>query len=819
MSTIPPDNVSALFYRPEGDDHEVLFEEGPDGLLRPVTAESAPVDAHHSEVAASVLGRENYDTLLETIQQYRGKVTKIEDKDHRNVIYLAAVPVGVRWPNTRRNRVWIPLSEVERVAREVKTTGRTTDRRFSANFLKSASLLVGDNTHNPLADIRTTGTSSGLVKRTETEIVCLASSKSPPSAFYPLVDTKTNEVTINGRKFAFDFTIGGKSVSLAAMSPTDKREFLLAIQKAAQIAANNPDENMQKFELTFDDDKVKDINIYTDDPTKIARTESLSSNEFDGCRNNLNKYSTIAYKSTGPAYNVPGTPIQGVPRRRGEQTCWLGASLHMITHTFGSELEWQQRHLDELHYTDAEVNLLNSLLQMKRRILGEDKTPITGRDLDHLINLCRTTNDPAFSTNVEDPWNFEAQNDPSEFVQKIASIFIARGELINITPPTTLRKSAQDAISDALGEAAAARLQGDHDALPVSGELNVLIPRTQAHTHDKNTHPIAITPRIIIAGNAYELVQAVVHEGEVFDGRESSRGGHYISYSYSTKTDKWYKCNDAEVSEVSDVPGLMRALSTKATNLIYRQVPVIAEERRVVLETAVKTLHTTKADATYKTISPLIVLDQVHKITRGQNQAFLASHPGSQGDFIRVLSADNEDPYKVGAGATQEALENLGQKIVRLPSLSTTHIPMLKDGKDWVTLTIVKNDTGGIDTIRYFDPKGGEIPQELTALAGGLARVMVPPVNPQAAPIPYPITKVIENEAAKWQEDTFSSAECNILYINANGAARTKPQPAELTDVRSFLQQNHSRYATNMNYGLDRVPDDRPDYVPPQRAP
>lgn len=774
MSGINPDSVGGLFYREGSGGKEFLFE-NTGGELSPFSRDNVPLDQHPSQVAASVLGPENYEVLLKTIQNYRGKTVKIEDRDSRQVLYIAPIPVGVKWDKVTPNRVWVPLSNLQEIVRKVKAG--ETPAGYTQGFLNAARLLQGNDSYNPLEEIKTAGSSFGIVRQRDTEIECLAKSRAPESAFRPIVDTKMNEVVIGGKTFSFVYKIGGNPTSLDAMDPAKKREFMLAVQRAAERAAH-PDEEIKKMRFSFTNSRVDKVSIFANDSTEPTRSESFSEAKFSDCREMINELNLLARKSSGVVYNTPDIPIQGVPRRPGEQTCWLSASLHLLAHSLGHALErLAERPLGYHALSPANQELLNALIKMKRRVLGQDKTAITSQDIQELIHLCKT---------ADIRMDFDGQQDPNEFIHMIVDRFELRNVATISLPFLPRVKKINLEEAEVLQDAS-------------TSTLNIFMQRATLVSTSKNATPVVLKQTMKIGDNTYELVEATVHDGEVIDGKESARGGHYTSYSYSPITKKWYYCNDAEVSEVRDVKALLERLSKKATNLVYRRVPETVTPQ---IEEAVKKLYTNKPS------DPIMVLDQCHKLVREKNGSVI----GRGGDYLRVISAENHVPFQSGTSATNESLQALAQKIIALPARCTAYIPLLKNGSEWVTLKVIKNETGGIQSIDYFDPKGGEITPDLTALASGLARAGRCPNPPDPATVNLlPIRKVIPGESAKWQKSAAFSAEYNLSYI----FNETAPPSKEALEWNiAHAKHVYQRYNDNGNYGFD-TDAMRPAYIDP----
>ncbi|MDR3625170.1 MAG: hypothetical protein P4L16_08575 [Chlamydiales bacterium] len=585
MSSVNPDNVGALFYR-QGfhGKQEILFEETKDGLV-PITADNVPKGQHPSEVAASVLGPRNYETLLKTIQDFRGRVVKLENKPSRSVVYLAPLPVGVEWSSSTRKTKWIPLDQVRTMittARNGTPAAFTTTDKLAPSFVNTASLLLGDAKYNPLQEM-SRGATSGVVTRTaDHEIVCKSKHEAPEGAFYPLVDTKSNEVVINGEKFTFEYTMGGQPVSLESMPPNKRREFLLAVQAAAQKSAEGSSETVQKITFSFKDSKIHEFKVYGEDLKDPIKIEDVSSTKFEGIRDNLNRLHSVVLQTIVMPLFLPKNKIQGIPRTTGEQTCWFGSSMHLMARSLGNKLEVLKKDTTaHKALSPSQKTLLEQLLKFKRHVSGEDNTPIKEEDVTEFQAMCKN-----FAVDTGDnplkEWDFTKQNDPDDFVLQVLNALFPgedhsksiNGSIKGAPPDNNTPKSIETLVNESrlsdLDEVArsayntAADIKDGYEENSPK-ELRVMIQRSSDGL-TKNNNPIAIEPITTVYGIKYELVAVVEHEGD-------ATGGHYIAYSYSSSNNAWYKCNDADVSLEKDVSALMNRLSTTATNLVYRRLP------------------------------------------------------------------------------------------------------------------------------------------------------------------------------------------------------------------------------------------------------
>lgn len=766
MTSINPTVGVLLYCNRDVSGPSLLFQREQNGSYAPPSSQwNEHRTSHLSETAATVLGQENYSNLLQTIQQYKNGVAKIDDTRHRQVIYLARTQEGkIAIPDDCE---WIPIKEVMKAFEDASP--RYT---FSQAFLKTAPLLLGtDEDENLLKRIKEDGSVCGLVRgnpKNESTITCdLRDNGNDPSKetideeFLPQIDWEKNQFTIEGQTYQITSKHRGKVVPLGNLDPAFKRHLLATLREAVHHAApQNKLAAVEKIVFEFQEMSLNQARFYGEDPDNPMHVVEGADQALAPFKDSLNKIQEklCVQRSKQIAQHAEDAPVRGIPRQF--QTCWLGTSMHLISHLYGHHLETiaeDEAFMD--NYDENGQELLRQLLNVKRKLFKEVNGPITIEEVNRIIDL-------SAGLTPDNNWDPNVPHDPAEYVSLINQYFGFSdvNGLIELAPPAVpARNTPQESVN--LIDFANHRLAIG----PLPAELHFHIDRND-YAGGKNTQHVGVQTEMTLEnGDIYELVGASVHHGD------SVNGGHYITLS--KKCDHFWRCNDQHIEKEDNQAALQTDLQTNATSLVYRRIAPFNEDHEKVL----KALHSHSRLDTDKWLHRNIVVDYAQQLVTTANA-------GSGANDVELLQQPDGSAVKIGQDSNLAELVNS----INTSPANRLVIPVLKNDRHWVLLMIDK--TSG--TIEYFDSVGRQPGPDVTAFAGLLG---------------YQLVQVLDQES-KWQQDGWRCGLYTLQYLQlrlAEGHSLEDIQCFEeyrchtkdaITAFRGKLQNKYNRYQPNYGF-------------------
>lgn len=590
MGKIPPRD-QILFYRQEGEkDPQYLFDKTDDGL--------APIDLDASEASPSILsilGEQNYRTLIQTVKGSKEGLTKIEDKAHGKVVYLVPIPKGMTVDNNEGQAEFVTKRNLEQLAKAVKERKPShLTHHFSRDFLQTAPLLTSENEESRI------------------ECTHISAGADPTS---PYIDVRENTVTIGDNVYDFSFKVAGKNVSLENMSPKKREAFMLLIREAAMKATPAADlDAIEKFVLSFEDNEFQDIKIYGDDDQTPLHRVLGTDKTIEPLKKDLNKLVVTAHSSLS-SYHRHDSYVGGIPRGSQEPTCWLSTGLHLIANTFGHHLE----KLDLAGRPDLEL-----IRSIKRKILKEEKGTVTDQDLRDLWQAIQ-------QQGWQGQLDISQENDPAEFFDLFQNNLFHQFQLSDVLSLRTVPQSGASAEALIIGHQTYQALGSNPP------EISLWIERNAAGTKDAS--PVPVTKTIKLGADTYELVAMSEHIGP------TPAGGHHVAYS--KQHDTWFKCDDERVSKEKDEDDLLNRLSTSATQLVYRKLPQPVD---AALEASIGPLHSQSRVDYDKWLGSKVVFDYAAKCNPNATVLKMPSgrpfYAGATNDLAAIEAAIRANPNK-----------------------------------------------------------------------------------------------------------------------------------------------------------------------------
>lgn len=747
MSVIPA--VSVLLYQPQANGQQALLFKKQGNELTPASTRYSGA-GHISESAARVLGRENYSTLVQTVQQYKNGVTKLEDSKTRNVLFLAPCPPEGQGPGQLRipeDCEWIPLDDVAASVRaHMNREPAPNAHRFSSEFLKSAPLLLGkDRDSNILQQIKEEGRACGVVRGNPGKpdsISCdLRDAGNDPQRatvdeeFLPQINVKNNTFTVEGQTYEISFKKNGKIVPLAKMDQAIRTQLLHTLREAVRQAA--PADQLAAIEnitLNFTELKLSGIQFYGNDPDNPVHSLTAEDETISSMKDRINEtYTKLEMEITRlRAQKSTGIPVRGIP---AVQNSCLGAALHLISHLYGDDLETRD-------FDRAQKPLAHHLSKLKRKILKEENGSVNPQDMDRLIELL--------------PFDMNDLEEPHDYLVEISQ-FLGLGDPdsdINIFPPLG-NKETRSVLEEM-------NLQFGQDETPAT--LNIHIPRETRGS--KNFGEMDIPKQMTLEnGMSYELVAAAVHHGDYLDS------GHYISIIQ--KNDQIVKCNDKQISLLEEAD-LASELKAHATHLVYRRVDANPD-----LEKLIHPLHSHSKVDTDKWLGEKIILDYAEKVADSLNS------PNIQ-NGAKVMKNLRGGVCKIG---NDSELSQLVSAAVNAPERYLV-IPTHKNGKHW-TMLIVDKVQGRVE---YFDSVGRPAGEDVIDFCNQMGLTFF---------------QVLDKDT-KWQDDGWRCGYYILQYLQL----RVNNTPEEIqeredlraqnidnvTSFRGMLQNTYNRYRPNYGF-------------------
>lgn len=724
MGTIPPNDQFLFYIQKEGSDPQFVFENTKDGL------DAIHIESPLTSSIASVIGIDNYRTLIETVRKSNEKIV---DKDG-NTTYLVRLEDGSKLAGIKNTEL-VTLRNVKQLAKAVKEhkPSRLTPQ-FSSKFLNKAPLLLDDRKGiSPLEKV------TNKDKSTDAASQILCTSESAGASSNENVDLEHNTLTIGDHVYKIKYTINDREQNLEKVPPHEREAFLLLIRESI-IKANSTDlDSVKSVTLSFNQSsELTEIKSFSTDPSQpIIRLTSNDKlvidlkNEFQQIIFAVNQSVTHSHKAS--------LAIAGVPRGLQNLTCWFGSGLQMAVHLFGEVLEEK---LAELQHSKAQIpDYLDQFIKMKRKILKEDCNPIEVQEVTTLFESLKQ------SRILDDKFSINGENDPQDFIGALtrhADPFVSiKNIAVSGENPAQLKDLLDASLNlDPIVE--------DDLALNIFIERNI--------ESNKLSTPITLEKIITLdkpdgSQDIFELVGAAEHTGN------SVKSGHYIAYSY--QNGKWYQCNDEHVQAVDNQTELINYLSTTATQLIYRRLP---QKINSDLDAEIDSLHSLSVVDTDKWLKSKVVVDWAQKIATATPDT--------------TVITKNSNPleiYKVGKDidikALEEAIEAIapGQKAL---------IPLIKvknstdqSSKHFVALVIDK--TQAPPTFEYFDSTGRKVPDNLEKLGTSKG---------------YTFINVINNDN-KWQQN--DGYRCGY-YISRFFELRSSLSAQEITAKTDERHPNHT---------------------------
>jgi hypothetical protein len=730
---------------------KALFQKAKSGL-RPINLSKGSED---SQKIISKIGQENFNEFLKTVKKTQNV---IKDEKTGNSFYIVDLPDGTDlFSNFETEHVsWKDLRKVIK-ALQTNTHSNLT-RLFAETFLDKAPILS--------KEVTPAKTFSTPIPETKTKP--LAPSINSIECNKNAGAGDDNYVDIGGVRYAISIKMGNQSLSLELMSPDKRKEFIDAIKNATEAASSTVNVSAaEHIILNFKNNEL--ISLSTKDTAGAPLSEVQASNEklkpfatkLNACLLNFNHALIHADRDE--------ITLRGMPRAIGGQSCWFGSALQAISQLMGHRLEEKYEELTKNEQAVPEY--LQSLVTIKRRILGEEKGPIEQTTVKNLhAQLKALPLDPPIP-------DFNEQNDPNEFIDSLSnhleSALQIRVPKVEIAPGT-------DTISDKL------KPQGDC-TLPIlenTSELNIFIQQNQDGT--RSTQKIDVEKTIKVKDSDknihdFELVGAIFHSGTV-------QGGHYESYS--TSNNQWFRLNDAHVEKV-DEKTMLQNLSTNATQLIYRKLPQPVEAQK---ESVIKALHSTSKVDFDKWLDSSIVLDWTKK------QADIT--PPQTTVITKPASSASSKPSLYEAG-DHDPEQSLIDQIDNVKDGERAFIPLIQrepndtSSRHFVGIVVDKTDPKN-RKLEYFNSVGRPAPKTITDL------VEKTKLN---------IEEVLDTNN-KWQRDGYRCGYYVSRFFELR-VSRSAEQIKALTgerhtsttnidDLRRRMKNQYNRF--NLNYGFDLLP-------------
>jgi hypothetical protein len=750
MGQITPGEQFLFYIQNDGQDPQFIFKKNNDGL--------EPIDVNSQEASsiASVIGVENYQSLVATVRQSREKITD----DKGNQTYLVKIEDASKITQIKGTEL-VTLRNVDQLAKAVKEKQHSRlSPQFSRDFLQKAHLLVEENEGlSPLGQI-----SKNSSPKPYSEITC--SSESAGAFSNESVDLDHDTVTIDGITYKITYSLYDKQQDLSKVPPQQKEAFLFTVRDSI-IEANKLSTNgaAKKVVLSFNSkSELTEVKSYVKDQLTPALRLTSNDKLIQTFKTDLRDVLLSVNESVSRQHKTP-LAVNGVPRASQHLSCWFGSGLQMAAHLFGNVLERSRQQLKD---DDATVpDHIERFVHMKRKILGEERGPILDKEV---TELHAALVDEGILNAANYP--LDTQKAPEDFINALLN-----REPFNEFKNYTITGNSPGNLKDLLE----AKINDELDPEQQFGdetEISVVIERN--NEAQKTANKIALEKTLILknANNddcEFELVGAVEHIGDL------AQSGHYISYSF--QNGKWYKCNDAQVSEVTDEKALLEHLSSNSTQLVYRKLP---QKTDTTLEEEIAALHSLSAVDTDKWVKAKVVIDWVKK--QAANRVPQTS--------VIIKNEQNSEVFKAGPNVD---LSELQGHIDQVPQGQRAFIPLIKVNgpndhisKHFVALVVDKSQDPP-PRYEYFDSTGRAAPSELESLASNGAT----------------FNQVIQ-ESTKWQHDGFRCGYyvSRFFELRATMAAQaiadeTKeryPDTKSVDDLRLRMRLNYNRF--NENYGF-----------------
>lgn len=740
-------NVGVILYKQDAAGVHLLFNQKK-GVYSPASQQIANHSTEHiSHSAAKVLGPQNYQSLLNTIQNYKQGVTKLHDTKHHQVLYLAPyknsdtalgelkVPDGFEW---------VPLREVQE---EVKAYSKSKkcSGRFSSQFLKSAPLLLGkDSDSNLFKRLKHEESVSGVLRgnpKLQSKILCdlrdshESSQNAIDAEFMQEIDGANNLLTIEGQTYQISFKQQDKEVSLNSLNPTLKAKLLTELREAIQSTA--PVDQLpaiNQIVFNFQSQNLANAQFFGSDPDNPLSTVDASDPALSSFKDRLSKIHQDATKQINGyrQSKLTGIPFRGVPNY--PQTSWLGVALHSFCHSHGKELEEIENEIDLYGYDKEQLAYFKHLLLLKRKIFKEVEGSITISDLQKLQAIGE---------------NFDT---PSDFTNEICS-YLALQNADPVSLNILNHGQANVNIAEVITESE-------------SSELRIHLNR-KSKGGKKNSKAVIVPKRLTMQNDdVYELVSATIHHGDYL------QSGHYTSLAF--KGESCWSCNDRCIETMTDAETITSELQTQATDLVYRKITTENET----LENSIAPLHSYSKVDTNKWLGKSLLFDYAQQLVNQEN----AGNP----DRMELLQAANGSSYKIGS---QSNISSLGP-VLAASTAELCVVPTHKNGKHW-TLMVIDKVNGRLE---YFDSVGREPTQDVLDLATALG---------------YQLVTVL-NQRTKWQNDGWRCGLYTLKYLELRTLNEVEeiqtiedlrqPHTEAITAFRGQMQRKYNRYETNYGF-------------------
>lgn len=750
--------VAVIPYRHTAQGTQVLLKKNNDNTYQPFSADHE-AKFHHSETAGRVLGQGNYQTLLNSVQQFRNGVSKVNDPSHRKVVYLSPVAKegdGALKREGTEGGEWVSASALVKALRAPSTSPIKISEEYRSSLKQFASgnnsvLTRVQNNEKPVAVIKPNQANTGF----DCDLTTggFIPGKNPiDREFLPEISLDNDLIHVDGETYSVTFRQGDSRVPLSKLSPEKKKALFETLKETIHnTTPENHFDAIKKISINFHNMALEGANFYGNDPTTPLATVAATSPELTPLKSKLDKVHTEVCKEVSylPLTVGDAPPIRGIPRAQGTQTCWAAAALHTIAQLHGDKLELIKENAGIYNaYNDGEKQIFDFLLRFKRILHKEIEGEISETDMKNFLR--------AYGVPEMEP------NDPEDLIGYV-------NDLLGLEPESCLSVAPNDILKTKIEEIAPADRSSE---LYVHVGRNMLYGNSSAIIKDRTA--MSVDPRITLDnGDVYELVNASIHNGN------SIKEGHYISYSYINNA--WWEANDDQVTLQVQEKVLAEKLKTDATQLVYRKVVRSPGQK---FEDAVTRLHSTSQSDKARWLDETLVLDYAQRMVNMQaNCSLLKPRAGSI--------------YKLHSKQEQQELEKAIKEV--LPG-SRAVVPIFHEEH---AIAIIVDKRKGKGHLEFFDATGRAPPKVIADLNKKLKL--------------DPIRQVLD-DTSKWQEINKDGWRCGyylLKYLDLrldnpstsrkavaaiNELRATHPNRNAISAFRVKLKRRYNRYRSNYGF-------------------